>query len=62
MIAIGEPIPLRAVVDEHIRRVVSKCDRMKEAARILGMDESALRKKRNRLGLPMRECGRRAMR
>lgn len=49
--------PLSEVLAEaeanHIRAVVAQCDRLKEAARLLGITVETLREKRRRLKLPL---------
>ena len=49
-------ISLREARDRHVVFVVTNTDRLKEAARILGVDTKTLRRWRARLNLPKRKC------
>lgn len=45
---------LREVRDQHVIRVLNHCDRLKEAANILGCNVRTLRRWRRRLQIPKR--------
>ena len=41
-IEIGDPLPVAAIEEEHIKRVLRKTESLKEAAEILGIDQATL--------------------
>jgi NtrC-family two-component system response regulator AlgB len=49
--ALGDPVPLATIEEEHIRRVVAEAPSLKEAARVLGLDQATLWRKRKQYGL-----------
>jgi two-component system, NtrC family, response regulator AlgB len=50
-LAIGDPVPLAAVEEEHIRRVLDRAASLKEAAEILGLDTATLWRRRKQYGI-----------
>jgi two-component system, NtrC family, response regulator AlgB len=48
--AVGAPVSLAALEEEHIRRVVAASGSLKEAATVLGIDEATLWRRRKRYG------------
>lgn len=49
--ALGAPVSLAAVEEEHVRRIVAGAPSYREAAEVLGIDEATLWRKRNRYGI-----------
>ncbi len=47
----GQPVSLGDIEEEHIRRVIARCDNLEEAAGVLGIDTATLYRKRKRMGL-----------
>ncbi|MDQ8185285.1 sigma-54 dependent transcriptional regulator [Pelagicoccus sp. SDUM812002] len=48
---LGNDVTLQALEDEHIKRVLERCDSLEQAARTLGIDSATLYRKRKKLGL-----------
>ncbi len=49
--ALGENISLEKIEEEHIRRVLSSAESLEEAAKILGIDQATLWRRRKQYGL-----------
>lgn len=47
----GDPVPLERIVEEHIRRVVAGSASLEEAAKVLGIDQATLWRKRKQFGI-----------
>jgi two-component system, NtrC family, response regulator AlgB len=50
-VQIGDPIPLRVIEENHIRRVISSTQSLQEAAELLGIDQATLWRKRKQYGI-----------
>lgn len=50
-IKLGAPVPLALVEEEHIRRVLSSCKSLQEAADTLGVDQTTLWRRRKQYGI-----------
>jgi NtrC-family two-component system response regulator AlgB len=50
-ICVGADVSLERLEEEHLRRVLSRSKSMLETARILGIDQATLYRKRKKLGL-----------
>ncbi|HZF09586.1 MAG TPA: sigma-54 dependent transcriptional regulator [Thermoanaerobaculia bacterium] len=48
---IGDLLPLAAVEEEHIKRVLARTSSLKEAAEVLGMDQATLWRRRKQYGM-----------
>jgi NtrC-family two-component system response regulator AlgB len=48
---LGADVSLEALEEEHLKRVLERCNSMAEAARILGIDQATLYRKRKKMGL-----------
>ncbi|TLU83222.1 MAG: hypothetical protein FDX30_09225 [Chlorobium sp.] len=48
---IGDPVPLDAIEELHIRRILESSRSLHEAACILGIDQATLWRKRKQLGI-----------
>jgi NtrC-family two-component system response regulator AlgB len=47
---LGDPVPLAAIEEEHIRRVLVRTSSLREAAAVLGIDQATLWRRRKHLG------------
>jgi NtrC-family two-component system response regulator AlgB len=47
---LGDPVPLAAIEEEHIRRVLARTSSLREAAAVLGIDQATLWRRRKHLG------------
>jgi len=50
-IEIGDLLPLAAIEEEHIKRVLARTSSLKEAAEVLGLDQATLWRKRKQYGM-----------
>jgi NtrC-family two-component system response regulator AlgB len=50
-ISLGDMVPLTAVEEQHIRRVLAKAASLQEAADILGIDQTTLWRRRKTYGI-----------
>jgi two-component system, NtrC family, response regulator AlgB len=50
-IELGDPVPVAAVEEEHIKRVLARTPSLKEAAEILGIDQATLWRRRKQYGM-----------
>jgi NtrC-family two-component system response regulator AlgB len=50
-IELGDPLPVAAIEEEHIKRVLRKTESLKEAAEILGIDQATLWRRRKQYGV-----------
>jgi NtrC-family two-component system response regulator AlgB len=50
-LALGDPVPLAAIEEEHIRRVLARAPSLKEAAETLGLDTATLWRRRKQYGI-----------
>jgi len=50
-IRLGDPVPVEKVEEEHIRRVLAGTTSLQEAAKILGLDQATLWRRRKKYGL-----------
>jgi NtrC-family two-component system response regulator AlgB len=50
-ISLGDTVPLTAVEEQHIRRVLAKASSLQEAADILGIDQATLWRRRKTYGI-----------
>jgi NtrC-family two-component system response regulator AlgB len=50
-IELGDPLPVAAIEEEHIKRVLGKTESLKEAAEILGIDQATLWRRRKQYGM-----------
>ncbi|HEV7517765.1 MAG TPA: sigma-54 dependent transcriptional regulator [Thermoanaerobaculia bacterium] len=50
-IELGDPLPVAAIEEEHIRRVLGRTESLKEAAEILGIDQATLWRRRKQYGM-----------
>jgi NtrC-family two-component system response regulator AlgB len=48
---LGDPVPLSRIEEQHIRRVLAAAGSLQEAARILGIDQTTLWRKRKLFGI-----------
>lgn len=48
---VGDPVSLEELEEEHIRRVIARCDTLEAAAEVLGIDPSTLWRRRKEYGV-----------
>jgi len=49
--AIGDPVSLEKIEEEHIRRVLASTGSLQEAAKVLGIDQATLWRRRKQYGI-----------
>ena len=49
--AVGKPVSLEKIEEEHIRRVLASAKSLQEAAGILGIDQATLWRRRKQYGM-----------
>jgi len=50
-LSLGDPVPLETIEEEHIRRILASSKSLDEAARILGIDQATLWRRRKKYGI-----------
>jgi NtrC-family two-component system response regulator AlgB len=50
-VQMGDPVPLRTIEENHIRRVLASTKSLQEAADVLGIDQATLWRKRKQYGI-----------
>jgi NtrC-family two-component system response regulator AlgB len=48
---LGDPVPLKQIEQQHIRRVLAATKSLQEAADVLGIDQATLWRKRKEYGI-----------
>ncbi len=48
---LGDPVPLKQIEEQHIRRVLAATKSLQEAADVLGIDQATLWRKRKEYGI-----------
>ena len=48
---LGDPVPLKQIEEQHIRRVLASTKSLQEASEVLGIDQATLWRKRKEYGI-----------